>query len=160
MSGKTRKGSTVENYIQEGLLALVPDYRDGECNTIVFSHLGEQRDRRSVNWLVKRLAAHFSLDLAELRRRCSKLLGLRHNISLPLDTNLVMLPVKMRQAESLGEVTIGFVNLLQVFSLIHLLLRKNMALKCTRITWKLGYDTVKRNPYGALSPPFAPAYIE
>ena len=118
MSGKTRKGSTVENYIQEELLALVPDYRDGECNTIVFTHLGEHRDQRSVNWLVKRLAAHFSLDLFELRRRCSKLLGLRHNISLPLDANLVLLPVKMRQADVLGEVTIGFVNLLQVSDIL------------------------------------------
>jgi len=104
----------IQYYIQEELLALVPDYRDGECGTIVFTRLGEHRDRRSINWLIKRLAAHFSLDLSELRRRCSKLLGLRHNISLPLDTNLVMLPVKMRQAEILGEVTIGFANLLQV----------------------------------------------
>ncbi len=88
--------------------------RDKENKTIVFTFPEVVRDPRSVNWLVKRLAIYFSLDLGGLRRHCGKLLGLRHNISLPLDAGLVLLPIKMRQAETPGEVTTGFVNLLQI----------------------------------------------
>ncbi len=108
------KGEDIEQYIQEGLLALLPRYREGAGETLVYTTGGRHLDPRRVTWLVERLASYYSLNLPELRRHCGKLLNLRHHISLPLSGDLVLLPVKLRAAAVPGEITTGFINLLQV----------------------------------------------
>ena len=110
----SEKKWSAQEYIQEGLLALVPVYENEQTGTRLYTCQGEHLDARSVHWLLKMLAASYWIELARLRRHCSRLLGLRHNISLPLDAALVLLPVKARQAAAQGEVTVGYVNLLQV----------------------------------------------
>jgi hypothetical protein len=75
---------------------------------------GAYRDCRSLPWLVELLARFYGLDLAAVRRRVGRQLELRHHIPLPLAEGLVLLPVKVRQAEIPGEITTGYVNLLQV----------------------------------------------
>ncbi len=101
-------------YAREGLLALLPDYSQQEARTRVHTREGSYLDPRSVNWLVRITARHFWVDLDQLRRHYSRLLGQRHNISLPLDTGLVLLPLKTREAAAPGEVTTGYMNLPQV----------------------------------------------
>lgn len=114
------KGADIEKYLQEELLALLPLYRDGAGETVVFTLQGRHQDPRGVPWLVEKLASYYSLNLLELRRRCGDLLGLRHHISLPLSERLVLLPVKVRQSAVLGETTTGFINLLQVKEILPL----------------------------------------
>ena len=104
----------VQEYAREGLLALVPVYQDAEACTLVYTRANRYRDHRSTSWLVRLLAQHFWLDIAQLRRHYSRLLGQRHNISLPLDTGLVLLPLKTREAAQEGESTTGYMNLQQV----------------------------------------------
>ena len=111
---KKAKGGDIRKYIQEELLALLPRYRNGGGETIVYTIKGSYADPRGVPWLVERLVSYYSLNLPELRRRCGRLLNLRHHISLPLSGGLVLLPVKMRQSVELGETTTGFINLQQV----------------------------------------------
>ncbi len=106
--------NSIGQYLKEGLLAIVPVYQNKETGTIIYTLQGIHEDLRSVNWMVKMAAAHFCLELSRLRRYYGSLLGLRYNISIPLEAGLVLLPVKMRQAENQGEVTIGYINLMQV----------------------------------------------
>lgn len=104
----------VSQYLEEGLMAIIPVYCGGRGSTVIYTQDGKKRDSRSTSWLVKRLALHYSLDLASLRSRSREILGLRTHISLPFDVGTVLLPVKMRHALSPGETTTGYVNLLQV----------------------------------------------
>lgn len=108
------KGAKIEQYLQEGLLVLLPRYQGEKSETLVLTLEDKHPDPRGVPWLVERLASYCNINLPELRRRCGGLLELKHHISLPLSGGLVLLPVKMRQAEVPGETTTGFINLLQV----------------------------------------------
>ena len=99
-------------------MALLPRYRDGVGETVIYTSEGRYLDPRGVPWLVERLASYYSLNLLELRRRCGRLLNLRHHISLPLSESLVLLPVKMRQSAELGETTTGFINLQQILQIL------------------------------------------
>ena len=86
-------------------MALLPRYRDGVGETVIYTSEGRYLDPRGVPWLVERLASYYSLNL-------------RHHISLPLSESLVLLPVKMRQSAELGETTTGFINLQQILQIL------------------------------------------
>ncbi len=92
----------------------MPVYEEGAGATLVYTLKDRHHDPRTMIWLVEKIAAFYSLHLPGLRRRCGALLGLKHHISLPMNENLVLLPVKVRQAAAAGETTIGYVNMLQV----------------------------------------------
>ncbi len=104
----------IQSYLEEGLVALLPDYRGEEGGTQVFTLQGVHRDPRSLPWLAEVLTRFYRLDLAAVRRHTGRLLELRHHIPLPLADGLVLLPVKVRQAAVLGKHTAGYVNSLQV----------------------------------------------
>ncbi|MEW5919834.1 MAG: hypothetical protein AB1796_02550 [Bacillota bacterium] len=104
----------IRRYLEEGLVALLPGYREGEGGTQVFTLQGAHRDSRSLPWMVEVLARFYRLDLAAVRRHTGRLLELSHHIPLPLAEGLVLLPVKVRQAAVLGENTTAYVNLSQV----------------------------------------------
>ena len=108
------KDDNVRQYLEKGLVVLLPAYRDGDGGTQVFTLQGAHHDPRSLSWLVEVLARFYRLDLAAVRRHTGRLLELSHHIPLPLAEGLVLLPVKVRQAAALGENTTGYVNLLQV----------------------------------------------
>ena len=114
MQGKAGRERDVEQYLEEGLLALLPFYEGDAGRTMVHTLQGEHRDRRSTGWLVQRIATYYHLDLGELRRRCGRLLNQRHHITLPLTSALVLLPVRARSSRVLGETTMGYLSLLQV----------------------------------------------
>ncbi len=114
MQGKVGRERDIEQYLEEGLLALLPFYEGDAGRTMVHTLQGEHRDRRSTGWLVQRIATYYHLDLGELRRRCGRLLNQRHHITLPLTSALVLLPVRARSSRVLGETTMGYLSLLQV----------------------------------------------
>ncbi|MEW5922295.1 MAG: hypothetical protein AB1796_15410 [Bacillota bacterium] len=109
-----KKEDSVQRYLEEGLVALLPACGVEPGGTHVLTLGGTYHDPRSLSWLVELLARFYSLDLAAVRRHSGRLLGLRHHIPLPLANGLVLLPVKVRQATALEEGTAGYVNLLQV----------------------------------------------
>jgi len=110
----TKAQNSLQEYLREGLLALVPVYRDETASTRIYTRSGQHEDPRSVNWILRTIATYYWMELSELRRYYSRFLGLRHNISIPLDASLVLLPLKTRAAASLGEVTVGYMNLPQI----------------------------------------------
>ena len=110
------KRDPVRQYLDEKLQALVPVYTEND-RTIVLTAAGEHREPRTLPRLVEKIAACYCIDLSELRRQCRELLGIKRYFPLPLCSDLVLLPVMLRQAELTGELTFGFVNLAQVESL-------------------------------------------
>ncbi|RQD78312.1 MAG: hypothetical protein D5R97_00535, partial [Candidatus Syntrophonatronum acetioxidans] len=60
------------------------------------------------------MAHYYGMDLKTLRKQYSPVVGQKHHISVPINPNLVLLPVKLRQALEPGETTVGYVNLCQV----------------------------------------------
>ena len=104
---------SVETYIEEGLLAVIPVYEEGS-KTVILTLKGRRLEPRSLIWLVKKIASHYDLDLVSLRRRCGELLNLKHHISLPMSEGLVLLPVRSRRAIAAGDITIGYINLKEV----------------------------------------------
>lgn len=110
------KRDPVRQYLDEKLQALVPVY-SGNDRTIVLTAAAEHREPRTLPRLVEKMAACYCIDLGELRRQCREKLNIKRYFPLPLCSDLVLLPVKLRQAELTGELTFGFVNLAQVDSL-------------------------------------------
>ena len=114
LPSRGRNDTVIQHYLQEGLVALLPGYRGDDGGTQVYTLQGVRHDPRSLPWLVEVLARFYRLDLAAVRRHTGRLLELSHHIPLPLAEGLVLLPVKVRQAATLGENTTGYVNLIQV----------------------------------------------
>jgi hypothetical protein len=104
---------TIEQYLQEGLLAMTPVYDNGD-RAEVLTKAARHKDPRTLTWLLRKIAAYYKLDLMALRRYYREYLELNHHISLPVTENLVLLPLKVRQAAAPGEVTIGFVSMQEI----------------------------------------------
>jgi len=98
----------IADYLEEGLLALVPYYKNGS-KTVVITMKGSYPDKRAVSWLLKTIAIHYQRDIDLIRKHYSKLLNLRSNISLAFTQHLVLMPVKLRKAARPGENTIGYI---------------------------------------------------
>ena len=106
--------TSIQQYLEEGLVALLPVYRAGVEGTEVFTLVQTYQLYHSLSWALKLIARYCCLDLTSLRRRSGALLGVRHHIPLPFSEGLVLLPVKVRDGDRLGETTVGYLNFLQV----------------------------------------------
>ena len=104
----------VHQYLEGTIQAILPVYDQDGSGTIVCTRRDEFRDKRSLPWLVYRLAHYYNLDLAILRKRSGVLLKQKHHLSLPLNSDLVLLPIKIRRAAEHGETTIAYINLHQI----------------------------------------------
>lgn len=100
----------IRQYLDEKLQALVPVYTESD-RTIVLTAAAEHFEPRTLTWLVEKIAASYCIDLPVLRRQCREILNIKRYFPLPFCSNLVLLPVKLRQAELTGELTFGFINL-------------------------------------------------
>lgn len=103
----------MEHYLRQGIVALLPVYT-AQSRSLVVTQSAEHLEGRSVSWLLEQFAKKCFVDLRVLRSCCGALLGLHRHIALPISDNLIMLPLKTRQAQAPGETTIGLVNMIQV----------------------------------------------
>ncbi len=106
--------ASIQQYLAEGLVALLPVYRGNVEGTAVFTLKQTYQAYHSLAWTLKLLARFCCLDLTSLRRRSGAQLGIRHHIPLPFSQGLVLLPVKVREGATLGETTVGYINLLHI----------------------------------------------
>ncbi|NLX90037.1 MAG: hypothetical protein GXZ07_00330 [Firmicutes bacterium] len=112
-----RKEERIQQYLEETIQALLPVYDGDGSGSLVYTRKNRFRDSRSLPWLVNRLAHYFSLDLAVLRKRSASLLNQKHHLSIPLSPDLILLPVKVRQAALQGETTIAYISLTEIENL-------------------------------------------
>ncbi len=105
--------NAVKAYLQEGLVAVIPTYTEN-IRAIVITRKCEHRDQKTVPWLITRLTTYFALSLTELRKDYGKLLGIKHHITIPLNHDLILLPVKVRSAAVPGELTIGYISMVEI----------------------------------------------
>jgi hypothetical protein len=85
---KSKGGLTpIADYLQEGLLALIPYYKSGYKSAVI-TPKGRYPDKRAVSWLLETIAVHYQKDLTLIRKRSCKILDLRSNTSIVfLDTS-------------------------------------------------------------------------
>ena len=103
----------MEKYLDEGLIALLPVYTATD-RAIVVTGKGEHREGRTVPWLIEKLANHYSMNINTLRQRYGDLTKVKKHVTIPIKSDIVMIPVKTRTAIAPGETTVGYCNLLQV----------------------------------------------
>jgi len=70
--------------------------------------------------VVKHLACHYSKDLVSLRKNYGELLGITQNVPLPLNLDLVLVPLKTRYPQFEKDGASGYVNVCAVESLTNL----------------------------------------
>ena len=103
----------MKQYLEEGLIALVPVYTSTD-RALVVTRKGEHSEGRTVPWLIEKLANHYSLNINKLRQRYGDMLHVKKHVTIPINQDIVMMPVKTRTAITPGETTVGYCNLLQV----------------------------------------------
>ncbi len=106
----------MEQYIKENVLSMTPVYT-ADHRTEIITGTGVYKDKRTVHWLVEKLANYFSVDVDELRKQSSDLLKQKKHVVLPINKDIILLPVKTRSAVANGESTIGYINLAGIDSI-------------------------------------------
>lgn len=76
----------------------------------VYVSRGNFYDPRRICSLLEAVARHFAVDIVALRQRCKGLLGRSNYLPLPLNSQLVLVPLTLG---TLGEKT-GYINLLEL----------------------------------------------
>ncbi len=67
--------------------------------------------------MLRNLTCHYSKDLVSLRKNYGELLGITQNVPLPLNLDLVLVPLKMRYPQFEKDGATGYVNVCAVESL-------------------------------------------
>jgi hypothetical protein len=105
---------TVPKYLEEGLLALVPCYLDGGNACRIFTRVQDYADPHSLRWLLTQLAAYFGTSVKLLQEQYGPFLNRTLTVPLPLSGEVLLLPLKMREARVPGDTTIGYINGLSI----------------------------------------------
>ena len=103
----------MKQYLDEGIIALLPIYTATD-RALVVTQKSEYCEGRTVPWLVEKLAAHYSMNINELRRLYGDLLSVKKHVIIPINDDLVLLPIKTRAAAAAGETTIGYCTLMKI----------------------------------------------
>ncbi len=92
---------------------LVPLYeQDGGNATRIYTATGQiHEDRRTMRWVLRKIARIYSVDLERLRHNVGANLAVSQGVPLPLAPELVLAPLKLRQAIGANDGSIGYVNI-------------------------------------------------
>ncbi len=93
---------------------MLPVYDQGGNATRLYTQQREYEDTRSLRWLLSRTASYYGVDVALIRQQYGTFLNRRLLNPFPLSPDLVLLPLKMRQALIKEDTTIGYINGRQV----------------------------------------------
>ncbi len=107
---KVKVKREIPGYFQEGIVALLPTYDQEGSSSRIYTREGEYADSRSLRWLLTSAAQYYGGDISSLRKQYGDFLQRWHTVPLPLSPELILLPLKMRQARVKGDTTIGYIN--------------------------------------------------
>ncbi len=93
---------------------MLPTYDDGGNASRIYTHHKVHEDTRSLRWLLSRTASYYGADVKLIRQQYGKFLNRRLLNPFPLSPDLVLLPLKMREAIIKEDATIGYINGLQI----------------------------------------------
>ena len=68
-------------------------------------------DRRSLRWIVRRLASLYNLDLAAIRNNYGPLLGRKRYLPIPFTYKLIYLPLSLKAATIPPAARLGYISL-------------------------------------------------
>ena len=96
-----------------GLTALIPRYFHGEGNgTEVYYKDGSIiNDNRKVKTILREIAKDFAADVAELRRKYGRVIGLKQQIPIPFSPEFILVPLKVRTPKIDGDGSYGYFSL-------------------------------------------------
>ncbi len=98
------------------IAALIPaSHPQGGEATLLVTVKGEKiLDRRSINWIIRRLAEYYNLDLRAIKKNYGPLLGKKRFIPLPLSRRLVYLPLTLKTDTIPQDKKMAYISLEQI----------------------------------------------
>lgn len=99
--------------VKKEIAALLPSaHPEGGEATLLINTRGEKYlDRRSLRWIVKRLASLYNLDLAAIKRNYGPLLGRKRYLPVPLTCSLIYLPLSLKAATIPPAARLSYISL-------------------------------------------------
>lgn len=132
-----------ENYLEDGISAILPIYTEGVGDTTLIINLEGQKRiiHKKIKSVLKGIAASLSYDIVELRRKYGELLNQKVKIPLPLRHDLILMPVMVRYPLIQGDETLGYIN----YRLIEQVIREG---KHCKVVLKNGVEINLLQSYG------------
>jgi len=132
-----------ENYLEDGISAILPIYTEGVGDTTLIINLEGQKRiiHKKIKSVLKGIAASLSYDIVELRRKYGELLNQKSKIPLPLRHDLILMPVMVRYPLIQGDETLGYIN----YRLIEQVIREG---KHCKVVLKNGVEIKLLQSYG------------
>ena len=132
-----------ENYLEDGISAILPIYTEGVGDTTLIINLEGQKRiiHKKIKSVLKGIAASLSYDIVELRRKYGELLNQKVKIPLPLRHDLILMPVMVRYPLIQGDETLGYIN----YRLIEQVIREG---KHCKVVLKNGVEIKLLQSYG------------
>jgi hypothetical protein len=98
------------------IAALIPaSHPQGGEATLLITVKGEKiLDKRSINWIIRRLAEYNNIDLRAIKKNYGPLLGKKRFIPLPLSQKLVYLPLTLKTDTIPVDKRMAYVSLEQI----------------------------------------------
>ncbi|MGI6329094.1 MAG: hypothetical protein ACOX1I_09215 [Dethiobacteria bacterium] len=128
--------------MKKEIAALIPaSHPQGGEATLLITVKGEKiLDRRSINWIIRRLAEYHNIDLRAIKKNYGPLLGKKRFIPLPLSQKLVYLPLTLKTDTIPVDKRMAYISLEQIGgverkenlkeSTVNILLRCGIELAC------------------------------
>ena len=132
-----------ENYLEDGISAILPIYTEGVGDTTLIINLEGQKRiiHKKIKSVLKGIAASLSYDIVELRRKYGELLNQKSKIPLPLRHDLILMPVMVRYPLIQGDETLGYI----IYRLIEQVIREG---KHCKVVLKNGVEIKLLQSYG------------
>ena len=102
--------------ISDQISALIPFYDENGGNASkIYTKDGEVvSDKRTMRWVIKKIAKSYAVDLEALRQKYAKNLSVKQGVPLPFSPQLILVPLKLRSVMVDSDGAGGYVNLLSV----------------------------------------------
>lgn len=125
--------------MRKKIAALLPaSHPEGGKATFLVTTSGEKYlDRRSIKWILKRLARYFNIDLAAVKENYGQLLGRKRYLPLPFTRHLIYIPLTACFEKEGIEKELSYISLLEIAGIKKeatsnfLLLKSGIQLKCS-----------------------------
>ncbi len=131
--------SDLDSDAKKTIAAVVPCYHGslGNATEIMYLDNGSLLVPRTVKTVLRNTAREFAIDLKAAREKYRKLLNCGRSAPIPLNAQVLLIPLKMRQVVSKNDSSRGYINCFAIkdvkeegSSTCHVILRDGRTVKC------------------------------